>query len=528
MNHLCVSNCEAIKTLALKGWSRRRIARELGLDRETVGRHLGPAKPAIPAPGSTGPPDPNPAIPPAGSETVPDSNPAIPPIGSGEVVAAVSVAGRRSQCEALRAVIAVAVEQGLSAQRIYQDLVTGHAFVGSYTAVKRFVRRLRSSIELPFRRWESEPGEEAQVDFGQGAWVVDPTGGKRRRPHLLRVILSHSRKGYSEAIWRQTTEEFIRGLENAFRSFGGVPTKLVVDNLRAAVSRADWFEPELNPKMREFCTHYGTVMLPTRPVMPRHKGKVEAGVKYGQNNALKGRTFASLAAQNLHLLEWERTVADTRLHGTTRRQVGQQFRDVERARLLALPAGLFPMFSEARRSVHRDGHIELQKAYYSVPPEHLGQQVWVRWEARLVRIFDERMQPIALHARVDPGRFSTDQAHIHSRKRSSIEKGVEWMLGRSALMGDACGTWASKMYALRGVEGIRVLQGFLGLADDHPIGAIERASQRALDQGAWRLRELKALLAEPSPQLSMGFMESHPLIRNLDDYAHLTPDCFDT
>jgi hypothetical protein len=158
----------------------------------------------------------------------------------------------------------------------------------------------------------------------------------------------------------------------------------------------------------------------------------------------------------------------------------------------------------------------------------LGQQVWVRWEARLVRIFDERMQPIALHARVDPGRFSTDQAHIHSHKRSSIEKGVEWMLSRSALMGDACGTWTAKMYALRGVEGIRVLQGFLGLVDDHPIGAIERASQRALDQGAWRLRELKALLAEPSAQLSMDFLESHPLIRNLDDYAHLTPDCFDT
>ena len=523
MNHLCVSNCEAIKTLALKGWSRRRIARELGLDRETVGRHLGPAKPAIPAVGSEGSPDSKPAIPPSGSEAVSTG------VADGEVLprAPASAAGRRSQCETYRGAIELAAEQGLSAQRIYQDLVSGHAFAGSYTAVKRFVRRLRAKIELPFRRWESDPGEEAQIDFGQGAWVMDGETGKRRRPHLLRVILSHSRKGYSEAIWRQTTEEFIRGLENSFRAFGGVPAKLVVDNLRAAVSRVDWFEPELNPKVREFCTHYGTAMLPTRPAMPRHKGKVESGVKYGQNNALKGRQFASLAAQNLHLQEWERTVADTRLHGTTRRQVGQQFRDVEKPCLRALPAGLFPVFSEGRRSVHRDGHVELLKAYYSVPPEYLGQQVWVRREARLVRIFDERMQPIALHARVDPGRFSTDQTHLHSHKRSSIEKGVAWMLGRSALMGDACGMWTAKMYEVRGVEGIRVLQGFLGLADDHPIGAIERAAQRALDQGAWRLRELKALLAEPSPQLSLGFLESHPLIRNLDAYAHLTPDCFD-
>jgi len=445
--------------------------------------------------------------------------PAIPAAGS--------VAGRRSQCEAYREAIGVWAEQGLSAQRIYQDLVTDHTFTGSYTSVKRFVRRLRPTTELPFRRWESAPGEEAQVDYGQGAWVAVP-GERRRRPHLLRVILSHSRKGYSEVMWRQTTEGFIRGLENAFRYFGGVPEKLVVDNLRAAVSRADWYDPELNPKMREFCVHYGTVMLPTRPAMPRHKGKVEAGVKYAQNNAIKGREFASLAQQNLHLAEWERTVADTRLHGTTRRQVGQQFREVERPRLRPLPDSLFPVFCEGRRSVHRDGHVEVLKSFYSVPPEHLGQQVWVRWEPRLVRIFDERMKPIALHARVDPGRFSTDQSHLHSYKRSGVERGAQWMLERSALMGKACGHWTERMYAVRGVEGIRVLQGFLSLVDDHPIGAIERAAQRAFDQGVWRLRDLKVLLKEPTPQLPLAFLESHPLIRDLNQYADLTPDCFNS
>ena len=521
MNHLGVNTCDAIKTLAEKGWSRRRIARELGIHRETVTRYLGRAKPAIPPLGSGDVGDSNPAIPAPGSEGATEAGaipkPAIPTAGS--------VAGRRSQCEPYRAAIELAAEQGLSAQRIYQDLVSGEGFLGNYTSVKRFVRRLRPVSELPFRRWESAPGEEAQVDFGQGAWVVDESG-RRRRPHLLRVILSHSRKGYSEAIGRQTTEEFIRGLENAFRFLGGVPAKLVVDNLRAAVIRADWFDPELNPKVREFCAHYGTVMLPTRPAMPRHKGKVEAGVKYAQNNALKGREFASLAAQNLHLAEWERTVADTRLHGTTRRQVGQQFREVEQPCLQPLPASLFPMFSEARRAVHRDGHIELLKAFYSVPPEYLGQQVWVRWEPRLVRIFDERMKAIALHARVDPGRFSTDQAHLHSHKRAGIERGVDWMLDRADLMGRACGAWSRQMYQVRGVEGIRVLQGFLGLAEDHAIGALERAAQRALDQSAWRLRELKALLAEPSPQLPLGFLESHPLIRDLDQYAQLTPDCF--
>ena len=201
MNHLCVSTCEAIKALALKGWSGRRIARELAVNRETVARYLGPSKPAIPPPGSAPPPESNPAIPPLGSEgtgTGSAPKPAIPTVGSR--------AGRRSLCEVHLAEITLAIEQGLSAQRIYQDLVTSHAFAGSYTSVKRFVHRRRASQKLPFRRWESEPGEEAQIDFGQGAWVIDEHG-KRRRPHLLRVILSHSRKGYSEVLWRQTTEE---------------------------------------------------------------------------------------------------------------------------------------------------------------------------------------------------------------------------------------------------------------------------------------------------------------------------------
>ena len=139
---------------------------------------------------------------------------------------------------------------GLSAQRIYQDLVCDHGFTGSYQAVKRFVRHLRETQPIPFVRMEVEPGAEAQVDFGQGAWVV--VDGKRKRPHFFRVVLSHSRKGYSEVVWRQTTECFIRCLENSFRYFGGVPRTLVIDNLRAAVTRADWYDPRSTRRWKSF------------------------------------------------------------------------------------------------------------------------------------------------------------------------------------------------------------------------------------------------------------------------------------
>ncbi len=518
MNQLNVSLQQSILTLVASGWSGRRIARELGIHRETVGKYvrLGPSKPAIPPAGSEDGPWAKPAILPPGSERVPVPKPAMVPAGL-EV-------GRRSQCEAWRGAIEAGIQAGLSAQRLYQDLVREGGFGGSYDAVKRFVRRLSRQADPPFQRLEVEPGAEGQVDFGQGAWVVEE--GRRRRPHLFRVVLSHSRKAYSEVVWRQTTEHFIRALENAFRHFGGVPRTLVIDNLRAAVQRVDWFEPELNPKVEEFCQHYGTVILPTRPAMPRHKGKVEAGVKYAQNNALKGRHFESLTAQNLFLADWERTVADTRIHGTTRQQVGKIFQQLERSRLLPLPTSLFAAFEEAQRCVHRDGYIELHKAYYSVPPEYVGRQVWVRWESRLVRVFNHRREEIALHARVEAGKFATDPHHLQGPHRYAVQHSLDYLLDRARLVGVHTGRWAQAMTQQRGPAGMRVLHGLLALAGKHPAAALERAAQQALHHGTWRLRDLRTLLDQTGPSVQLDFLQTHPLIRPLEAYQALTPDCF--
>ncbi|MCX6356253.1 MAG: IS21 family transposase, partial [Candidatus Aureabacteria bacterium] len=232
-------------------------------------------------------------------------------------------------------------------------------------------------------RMECLPGEEAQVDFGRGAPIIGENG-HRSRPPFLRVTLSHSRKSYSECIPQQTTEGFIRCMENAFRSFGGVPRTLCIDNLKAAVSKADWYDPDLNPKIEEFARHYGTVILPTRPYTPQHKGKVESGVKYVKNNALKGREFVSIAQENEYLRHWEETVADLRIHGTTRMQVKKLFTEHEKPALLPLPPMLFPFFEEGLRSVHRDGYVDVARSYYEVPEEYIGRKVWVRWDSRLV------------------------------------------------------------------------------------------------------------------------------------------------
>jgi transposase len=507
-----MANCKgmavtsSIVALYKHGWSKSQIARRLEINRETVARYVQLARDAEAGADSTGS---KPAIPPVGIE---GANPAILHAGKSG-----ADPGRRSQCAPHQALIMAKLEAGLTAQRIYQDLRDEHGYNGAYDAVKRFCGKLKA--REPDRIWRVEclPGEEAQVDFATGYYLQE-SDGKRRKVHLLRVVLSHSRKGYTEAVERQNAEHFIRGLENAFRHFGGVTQTLCIDNLRAAVKRADWYEPELSPKIEQFCRHYGTVVLPCRPRTPQHKGKVENGVQYVQENALKGRTFPSMATLNAHLRQWEATIADCRIHGTTRQQVARHFQEVERAALQKLPPDLFPCFQEGQRTVHTDSHVQIGNAYYEVPAEYIGQPVWVRWDARLVRVYNQRFEQVCVRPVQRPGQFT---APLGARGGSSggVERDKAYWLRRCARMGDHCGLWALEVIAQRGDTGIRVLQGLVSMAGQNVGAELDRVCQRALGHGAYRLADLRRLLAQPTTQTTLTFMENHALIRDLREYT---------
>jgi transposase len=529
----------SIQQLHALGWTQRRIAVELDVDRETVAKYVQSAssdlKPAILPAGLDGSKPATFLCPPApalggkdgddGADYAAGSNAAIPPTGlserslASEAAESVAARGRRSQCVPFRELIVAKLDQRLSAQRIWQDLAADHGFPGNYDSVKRFVRRLGARTPLPFRRMECAPGEEAQVDFGSGAPIVT-ADGRRRKTNVFRIVLSHSRKAYSEATFTQTAEDFFRCLENAFAHFGGFPKTLVIDNLKAAVAHPDWFDPELTPKVQAFCRHYGTTILPTKPYMPRHKGKVESGVKYVKNNALKARTFASLEEQNRFLDDWERTVADTRIHGTTKKQVNKVFVEVERTALQRLPSERVPFFHEARRKVSRDGHVEVAKAYYSVPAEYLGREVWVRWDARLVHVFNHRFEQIAVHVRHEQGRFSTHEQHVVREKISGLEKGAAYLLNKVSAIGEQTHRWAEAMVSARGIAGTRVLQGLLALTKQHSSETLEKACETALANECWHLKTLRRLLGRKADQQQpLPFLDEHPLIRPLDDYA---------
>jgi transposase len=512
-NQLTVQQQEAIRNLAALGWKIRRIAKELGVSRNTVREYVR-ASAASTARVQTG------ASWFDGGQTPVQIDPLSTP-GSGQIdpLSTAGKMGRKSLCDDHETLVRSKVEAGLTAQRIHQDLRAEVAFAGSYQSVKRYVGKLRRAIPQLVCRVEVQPAEEVQIDFGAGPMLTG-ADGKRRRTWIFRVVLSFSRKGYTEAVLRQTAENFLRALENAFRHFGGVPLTVNLDNFKAAVLHFDWADPQLNPKLQAFAQHHGTVILPCRPRTPEHKGKIESGIAYVRKSALAGRSFESLAALNQSLFQWEKNVADTRIHGTTKRQVAEVFQ-AERPALKPLPASIFPCFQEGRRTVHRDGHVEIEKAYYHVPPEYLRREVWVRYDGREVRIFveqkDSSLKLIQTHRRLEPGRFTN--ARGLGGGYGPVEAQLQYWLKRAQQMGSGCSQWAQELAGQRGIGGIRSLMGLVHLVDRHSFLAVNQACAKASAKGTWRLRDVCALLQSPETQTQFAFEEHHPLIRQMSEYG---------
>lgn len=501
-NNLTMADITRIRTLAEAGWSLRKIARELDHDRATV-RKYARAKPEPP-------PDAD------------DSKPAISTTGSPP-----RSVGRPSACEPYRERIETLLEVGLSADRIWGKLKTEHGFDASYESVKRFVRKLKTTQPKRVWRLECNPGEEAQVDFGL-ARTLRRADGKLGYTNVLRVTLSFSRKAYTETVPYQNTECFIRALENAFRHFGGVPATLRIDNLKAAVRKADWYDPDLNPKILSFAEHYGTAVIPTRPYTPQHKGKVESDISYVKTSALKGREFTSIARQNQHLFDWETNTADKRIHGTTRKQVHAHFHQHEKTALRPLPLDLFPCYQEGRRTVHRDSYIEVAHAYYQVPPEYIGRRLWVRWDSKMLRVFDDAMAPVITHVRLEAGKFSHCLGARGIRKDTPHHTSHYW-IERVALLGSSAEKWATALSRNRPDHCIRVMQGLLSLhgQDKHSAEAIDRACEAAWSVGDFTLGYLRRRLAElarghqSARQDQLDLLDEHPLIRPLSHYQQI-------
>jgi len=540
-NVLSKEKQEQIKALGRLGWSLRRIEREAQVRRETASRYLkaaglevrgrggGPPKPATLPGVITDPGDnahPKPATLP---EVITDpksgevnSKPATSPEVITDPSPAPSDRARpprrvsESRCEPYRTVIERWVDDGRTMMSIWQALVDAHGFAGRYASVQRFVHSMQG-VRTPEARvvMVTRPGEEAQVDYGDGPMVRDAATGKYKRVRLFLMTLAHSRKAVrllaeksSSQIWAQLHEE-------AFRRLGGVTATVVLDNLREGIIKPDVYDPIVNPLYRDVLAHYGVVALPCRVRDPDRKGKVEAGIGHTQK-ALRGLRFESLAAAQAWLDHWDTRWADTRIHGTTKRQVAAMFAN-EQPHLRPLPTAPFRYYAFATRVVHLDGYVEIGRAYYAPPPGFIGRSLQVQWDERVVRLLDPSTGLLLReHLRALPGRHRMAPTDAPSR----TPLGVTALLQRAHGIGEATGRIAEVMYAHHPQLGLRGILGLCSLAKKHGAGEVERAAQTALQAGARTYRAVKACLAHRQ-QLPVGVRQIDPIIRELTEYRDL-------
>ena len=276
------------------------------------------------------------------------------------------------------------------------------------------------------------PGEEGQVDYGgDGPMVRDPSTSKYKRARLFVLTLGYSRKCVRLLTWRSSAQIWLELHEQAFRRLGGTVKVIVLDNLGEGVVTPDIYDPTLNPLYRDVLAHYGVVALPCRVRDPDRKGKVEAGVGHAQKTPLKGLRFETLEAAQAYLDRWETNWADTRIHGTTKRQVAEMFAE-ERAALGPLPLEPFRYYRFGARTVHLDGCVEVEAAYYGAPPGWIGQRVHVQWNDLHVRLIAPRTgQLLREHLRAPRGWHRIEEADRPTRTPASTVA----LLGRAATAG---------------------------------------------------------------------------------------------
>ncbi len=505
---------QQILALGRLGWSLRRIEQETGIRRETVGRYLKKAGVEVRPPGGWGHAPAKAAIE-VITDSGSDSKAAISVITDSD-----ALPGRNptaSACEPYREMIEQAALLGRDAMAIWQDLVDDHGFSHSYQSVGRFVRKLRS-VPVP----EAHPvimtarGEEGQVDYGgDGPMVRHPETGKYRRMRLFVFTLGCSRKSVRLLTWRSSSKIWAELHEEAFRRLGGAPRVVVLDNLKEGVIKPDIYEPTLNPLYEDVLAHYGVTALPCRVRDPNRKGKVESGVNHAQRK-LKGLRFESPEEAQSYLDHWETNWADTRIHGTTKRQVRLMFEE-EKPHLLPLPVEPFRYYEHGHRTVHLDGAVEVDGAYYHVPPGRIGQRLRVQWDAMHVRILcpktgellrEHRRQKRGLHRLKDEDK----------PKRTPV--GTVRLLSRACNAGESIGLVCQAIYHNDGETGVRRILGVLSLVKQHGAPSVEPACAMALEMQLPTYHFVRRYL-ERQPPLPIALKQVDPLIRELTHYRDL-------
>ncbi len=411
-----------------------------------------------------------------------------------------------STVEPYREFVLALYDQGVEIAAIYQRL-GDKAFKGSYSAVYRFIRRQRPNRPDVTVRVECQPGEEAQVDFGYAGYMLDPETGKRRKSWAFVMTLSFSRHQYVEFVFDQKLGTWLRLHRNALSWFGGVPQRIVIDNLKAGIAQACWQDPQPQLAYRECAEHYGFLIAPCKPRTPQHKGKVEqGGVHYVKRNFLGGREPTSLAQANRDVRAWCLETAGQRTHGTTRKQPLVQFEEIEKTALQPLPAAPYDLAVWKRAKLHHDCYVVFDNAYYSAPFRLVGQQLFVRGGSREVRLYNSDYQLVATHERAtEPGQRQTHPDHLPPEKVAGVFLTRETCQAAAADIGPATAEIVETLLADTTLERLPMVRRLLAWRERVGDERLEAACRRALRFGDPSYKTVRGILkqgleSEPEPE----------------------------
>ena len=523
MNVLKMQKQNDVLALVRAKISFREIEERLGIRRETASKYAQaaglwapPSKPATAAEVATG------------SEfktgQLPPPRPPDGVVSNSETIPAKIPAHARSACESHREWIEAQIRLGRNAMAIYQDLVDRYEFKHKYNSVKRYVRGLKRKEPEQFDRLEFLPGEEAQVDYGQGAPTRCPVTGKMRRPRLFVMTLRYSRRAFRKVVWKSSQEIWARLHEEAFRYFGGCTQYVVLDNLKEGVIKPDIYEPLLNHVYAAMLNHHDVIADPARIEDPDRKGSVENAINHTQETALKGREFGSIEEQNEFLMHWEEKWAAPRVHGRAKRQVQAMFEE-EKPFLRPLAATPFRYFKQEERTVWDDGLVQVGQCYYAALPAPLFSQVWVRiYDLEVEILAPQTMTILRRHRRKErPGDISfepSDRIFNPSRETDRLLKQAE-----------AIGPWTSKMcqelFKGNGRIGQKKIQGIVALTRKYSAARIESACQAAFEHHAWSCRSVRLLIEqriekeqaeEAAKPRQLELLQEHESIRPISEY----------
>ena len=400
----------------------------------------------------------------------------------------------------------------------------------SYSSFKRYMNVRYPKQPENCLRIEVSAGTEGQVDFGSAGTMFDPGAGKERRIHAFIMTLSYCRLPYVEFVFDQGQVTWAKCHMNAFEFFGGVPERVILDNLKSGVLKPNTYDPVFNKAYAECAKHYGFIIDPAKIRKGEHKGKVERKVAIVRQQFLSSYMLKDIKEANKKVQEWCLYDYGLAEHGTIKRKPYEVFKEEEKSKLKSLPAEKFdiPLWKEAK--VHPDHHIVFDSSYYSVPTRYIGKNVWVRGGLSTVQVFYDGLLIKSHPGAERPGTWRTDEKDYPPEKSKYLMKTVSYYEEQALKYGGSVSKLVAEVMSENAYRNLRKVQGIMRLGDKYGGEALNLTCKRCLFYEDYRMSTIKRVLYkklyclsldEETREVKTGSETGKEFIRSSEYFIHI-------